>query len=255
MKRATLVRALLVLAAVSGQRLAAQILVDVVVPGNSAGPSIHDVAAWFAMMATPYGSLPPVVTRTMAGRSTAAPAHSAFELRYGRFAFDGSNDAVHTGGVGMRFGALGAVIGYQGCSGCDGSIMGAVDYEGVVVQQLLTGNGARTLFIVGLRPEVGFARSLRRSNDASAISANIDVPISVAVPVGRAARMVPFVSPGYGLGAIRGGGTNESGTRGSIAFGVALVDLSPGLGINLGWRKVFLDQAPMTIGVSLSFDR
>jgi hypothetical protein len=255
MRAASVVHAALVLAALGGQRLAAQVPVDVVVPGNSGGPSIHDLAAWSAMMATPYGSLPPVVTRTMAGRSAAAPAHSAFELRYGRFAFDGSNEAVHTGGVGMRFGAVGAVIGYQGCSGCDGSIMGGVDYEGVVVQQMLTGNGARSLFIIGLRPAVGFARSRRRSNDASAISANIDLPVSVSVPVGATARMVPFVSPGFGVGAVRGGGTSESGTRGAIAFGAALVDLAPGLGLDIGWRKVFLEHAPMTIGVSLSFDR
>ena len=47
----------------------------------------------------------------------------------------------------------------------------------------------------------------------------------------------------------------ENGTRGAMAFGVGLVDLAPGLGINLGWRKIFLGDAPMTIGVGLSFER
>jgi hypothetical protein len=129
------------------------------------------------------------------------------------------------------------------------------DYEGVVVQQLLTGNGARSLFTLGLRPSIGFGRSLGSGPDVSSISAAVDVPFSVAVPVGTTARMVPFIAPGFGVGALRGGGESESGTRGSIAFGAALVDLSPGLGINLSWRKVFLDQAPTTIGVALTFDR
>ena len=217
--------------------------------------SIHDYAAWLAMMSTPYGTLPPVVTRRMAGQSSGIVAGSTFELRYGHFALDNESDAVHIGGVGARFGGLGLVAGYEGCSGCDGSLMLGADYEGVVVQQMLTGNGARTLFILGLRPSVGFGRSTGSGPDVSSIALAVDMPISVAVPVGTTARMVPFIAPGYGVGALRGGGDSESGTRGSIAFGAALVDLAPGLGINLSWRKVFLDQAPTTIGVALSFDR
>jgi hypothetical protein len=216
---------------------------------------IHDFAAWLAMMSTPYGTLPPVVTRTMAGQSSGNATGNAFELRYGHFTFDNAADAVHIGGVGARFGAVGLVAGYEGCSGCDGGMMIGADYEGVVVQQLLTGNGARSLFILGLRPSVGFGRSLGDGPDVSSISAAVDVPFSVAVPVGTTARMVPFVAPGFGVGALRGGGESESGTRGSIAFGAALVDLAPGLGINLSWRKVFLEGAPTTIGVALTFDR
>jgi hypothetical protein len=224
--------------------------------GRPAGAqTIHDFAAWLAMMSTPYGSLPPVVTRRMAGQSTGIASRSSFELRYGHFAFDNQSDAVHIGGIGARFGAVGLVAGYEGCSGCDGGLMLGADYEGVVVQQLLTGNGARSLFTLGLRPSIGFGRSLGSGPDVSSISAAVDVPFSVAVPVGTTARMVPFIAPGFGVGALRGGGESESGTRGSIAFGAALVDLSPGLGINLSWRKVFLDQAPTTIGVALTFDR
>ena len=53
----------------------------------------------------------------------------------------------------------------------------------------------------------------------------------------------------------RGGGDSESGTRASIAFGAALVDLAPGIGLNLSWRKILLEDAPTTIGVGLTFDR
>ena len=220
-----------------------------------AAQNVHDFTAWVAMMTAPYGSLPPVVTRAMAGRSSGVGSNGAFELRYGRFTLDRASDAVHTVGVGGRFGALGLLVGYQGCSGCDGSLLAGADYEGVVAQQALTGNGARTLFTLGLRPAVGFARTMGSGPDVSAITATLDVPISVAVPVGTSARMVPFVSPGFGVGALRGNNDSDSGTRGSIAFGAALMDLAPGLGLNLSWRKVFLEQAPTTIGVALSFDR
>jgi len=228
----------------------------VAIPGRpAAAQDVHDFAAWLAMMATPYGALPPVVTRGMAGQSSGVIGRSSFELRYGRYAFAGERDAVQAGGVGARFGAVGIVVGYQGCSGCDGTLMAGADYEGVVVRQLLTGNGARTLFTLGLRPSIGFGRSTGAGPDVSAITATVDVPISVAVPVGTTARMVPFISPGFGAGALRGNNDSESGTRGSIAFGAALVDLAPGLGLNVSWRKVFLEQAPTTIGIALSFDR
>lgn len=217
--------------------------------------STHDYAAWLAMMSTPYGTLPPVVTRRMAGQSSGTYAGSAFELRYGHFSLDNESDPVHIGGVGARFGAWGVVAGYEGCSGCDGGLLLGADYEGVILQQLLTGNGARTLFTVGLRPSVGFGRTVGDGIDVSSISATVDMPVSFGVPIGTTARMVPFIAPGWGVGALRGGGESKSGTRGSVAFGAALVDLAPGLGINLSWRKVFLDQAPTTIGVALTFER
>ena len=226
----------------------------VALPGRSAAAqNVHDFTAWVAMMTAPYGTLPPVVTRRMSGQTSGIASTSSFELRYGQFSLD--RTPVHSGGVGARFGALGLVAGYQGCSGCDGSLMAGADYEGIVVQQTLTGNGARTLFTLGLRPAVGFARTMGNGPDVSAITATLDVPISVAVPVGTAARMVPFVSPGFGVGALRGNNDSDSGTRGSIAFGAALMDVAPGLGLHLSWRKVFLEQAPTTIGVALSFDR
>jgi hypothetical protein len=219
----------------------------------AAAQSIHDFVAWAAMMSTPYGSLPPMVTRTMAGGVAQHP--SSFELRYGHWAFDGQDPALHIGGIGARFGAVGLVVGYEGCSGCDGAIIGGVDYEAVIVKQALTGNGANSLFTLGLRPAVGLGHTVGSGDGGTAISATLDVPIAVSVPVGKTAKMVPYVSPGFGVGAVRASGESEHGTRGSIAFGVGLVDLSPGIGLNLGWRKIFLRDAPTTIGVGLTFER
>ena len=219
----------------------------------AAAQNIHDFVAWAAMMSTPYGTLPPTVTRAMAGGVAKRP--NSFEVRYGHWAFGGQSDAVHIGGVGARFGAVGVVVGYEGCSGCDGGIIGGVDYEAVVVKHALTGNGASSLFTVGLRPALGLGHTLGGGGSATTISATMDLPIAVSVPVGRTAKMVPYVSPGFGLGAVRSGNDSEHGTRGAVAFGVGLVDLSPGIGLNLGWRKIFLQDAPMTIGVGLTFER
>lgn len=218
----------------------------------AAAQSIKDFVAWLAMMSTPYGALPPVVTPAMTGHQPKAGSGSVFELRYGHYAFDGSSDAVHSGGIGARFGRVGVIVGYEGCSGCGGDIMGGVDYDATLVSQTLTGNGASSYFTVGLRPAAGFGRTTGSGRGTSLFSGTVDVPFAVAVPVGKSARVVPFVSPGFGFGSARGGGDSETGTRGSIAFGAGVVDLSPGLALNLSWRKIFLQDAPTTIGVGLT---
>lgn len=219
----------------------------------AAAQDVHDFVAWAAMMSTPYGGLAPTVTRAMAGGPAAG--RSSFDLRYGHWAFDGESDAIHIGGIGARVGAVGFVLGYEGCSGCDGNIIGGVDYEAVVIKHTLAADNAHSLFTVGLRPAVGLGHTLGGGGSATELSATMDLPIAVSVPVGKTAKMVPYVSPGFGLGAVRSGNETESGTRGAVAFGVGLVDLSPGLGINLGWRKIFLQDAPMTLGIGLSFER
>ena len=219
----------------------------------AAAQDLHDFVAWAAMMSTPYGSLAPNVTRAMAGGT--ATSRNSFELRYGHWAFDGESDAIHIGGIGARIGAVGFTLGYEGCSGCDGNLIGGIDYEAMLARHELNAENGHSLFTVGLRPALGLGHSLGGGGSATELAATLDLPIAVSVPVGKTARMVPYVSPGFGVGAVRAGDETESGNRGALAFGVGLVDLAPGLGINLGWRKIFLADAPMTIGLGLSFER
>jgi hypothetical protein len=222
-----------------------------------AAQSLHDYVAWLAMMSTPYGALPPLVTRAMAGPAAGVTGGRSFDLQYGHFSFGEGSDAVNTGGVGARFGRLGVLVGYEGCSGCDGALLVDADYEAVLVRQTLTGDGTNSLFTIGLRPEVGLGRSLTdgSASASTTISATLDLPIAVSVPVGKTAKMVPFMSPGFGVGAVRAGDDSDSGTRASLGFGAGLVDLSPGMSLTVSWRKIFLKDAPMTIGIGLSFDR
>ena len=221
--------------------------------------SLKDFVAWAAMMSTPYGALPPVVTPAMSGHSASTRqagggSSNVFELRYGHWAFEGENDGVHAGGIGARFGQVGVIVGYEGCNGCGGNIIGGADYDATLVSQQLTSGGASSLFTVGLRPAIGFGHTTDGPG-VSQVSGAVDVPFAVAVPVGATARVVPFLAPGFGFGSVRGGGDSETGTRGSIAFGVGVVDLSPGLALNLSWRQVFLDHGPMTIGLGMTFAR
>jgi hypothetical protein len=220
----------------------------------AAAQDIKDFVAWAAMMSTPYGGLPPVVTPAMSG-STLGRKGTVFELRYGHWALGDEDPGIHIGGIGARFGRLGVVLGYEGCSGCDGNVIGGVDYDATIVSQTLTGNGASSLFTVGMRPAFGIGHSVGGPGGAAELSGTVDIPIAVSVPIGKTARMVPFISPGGGFGSVRSGDDSETGTRASLAFGAGLVDLAPGLSLNLSWRKIFLESAPMTIGLGLTLGR
>jgi hypothetical protein len=220
--------------------------------GPAAAQDFKDFVAWAAMVSTPYGSLPPIVTPAMSGSTRPGPV---IELRYGRWSRF-ADPSINSAGLGARFGRLGVVLGYEGCSGCDGNLIGGVDYDATILSQVLTANGASSLFTVGMRPALGFGRSVGNGAGVAALSGTVDIPIAVSVLVGKKVRMVPFVSPGGGFGSARAGATDrETGTRASLAFGAGLVDLSPGVTLNLSWRKIFLEGAPTTIGLGLSFGK
>src|SRR5688572_33353771 len=91
-----------------------------------------DVAAWFAMMFTPYGALPPIVARSVAA-PVEASAVSTLEMKYGHWGFDGSEEGWNIFGLGGRLGRVGFTGGYARCEGCDdGVIMAQVDFDPIL---------------------------------------------------------------------------------------------------------------------------
>lgn len=212
----------------------------------------NDVAAWFAMMATPYGALPPAVTPRMhvpAGPLTT----SSFELRFGRFAFERST-AVQSFGIGARFGRGGLIAGYQGCSGCDGSLLLGVEFDGALAARTLKGAELAQTLTLGVRPALGYGLALG-GGSGSALSATLDFPISLATQIGGGRQLAAFVSPGYGYGRLSGRAASVSGTRGSVGAGIAVINVAPGLGLSAGWRKIFLQDAPSSWGIGLTLGR
>src|SRR5687767_5125586 len=96
---------------------------------RSAAQDEGDVAAWFAMMFSPYGALPPVATEAMAGIPRPAGTFARIlEIRYGRWAFDEDDDKFNTIGIGGRAGPVGFVVGYEKCDECDAIILAGVDF-------------------------------------------------------------------------------------------------------------------------------
>ena len=229
-----------------------------VVATNAAAQSLKDAAAFYAMMFSPYGALPALVTPGMVGAPAGAgkPARS-FDARYGRWSFDEEDDEFYTIGLGGRFGRFGVVVGYEKIQGGDdGVIMGGLDFETTIVNTPVGTGTSGSTFLIGLRPSIGYG-TLTGDEKLTAFAANIDVPFSFSVPMGTGGRLVPFVSPGFGVGKFESEVEEElstTGTRAAIAAGAAFFGAN-GLGVHLAWRKVIIDEGPSAIGIGVSFGR
>jgi hypothetical protein len=224
---------------------------------TASAQSLKDAAAFYAMMISPYGALPTLVTPGMVAAPVAGQPAKSFDARYGRWEFDQDDDQFYTIGLGGRFGNFGVVVGYEKIQGGDeGVVMGGLDYEATLVTAPVGTGPSTPTFLVGLRPSIGYG-TLTGDEDMTAFALNVDVPFSLSMPLGTGGRLVPFVSAGYGLGKFDSEVEEElskTGTRAAVAAGVAFFG-SNGLGVHLAWRKIIIDEGPSALGLGVSFGR
>ena len=224
-------------------------LAGVVQPAQAQEAS--DLAAFLGLSATPYGALPAVVSPSMTGNKG-----QVWDFRYGRFSFDGSDVTVNTFGAGGNFavgarGRLGIDVGYQTCEDCDGSIMGGVDYNINLVQHRLGAAANSSSMIIGFRPAFGYGKP----EDASAMSLSAEFPISMTFKVGTRTHMVPFLSPALGWGRVSAEDESESGTKTVLGGGLGFTNVVGNVGLNIGFRKIFVEDAPTQWGLGMSWSR
>src|SRR5688572_7131218 len=227
--------------------VAAVALVGASVP--AAAQDAGDVAAFFALTSTPYGALPAVHSQSNPG--------FALDVRYGRFSIDALDMDVSTIGLGGNFnlagGRMGIMLGRQTAADVDGSTtMGGVDYNRNLMSAPV-GASTTTSFNLGLHPAFGYGKA--SEGDASAMSFAVDMPASISIGTKSGMQIVSFLAPGFGYGRLAEGDENESGTRAAIGGGVGLLNIGGGLGVNLGFRKIFLEEAPTQWGLGLSWSR
>ena len=212
-----------------------------------------DIAAWSAMMLTPYGALPPLVTPLMFATVDGDDQGGGFEARYGRWSFDeGEDEAWNIFGAGGRAGPFGFGFGYGKCGDCtDGVFMANVEFESDLVRSAIGASEAASTLVIGLRPSLGFAKPGGDSR-GNAFTAAVDVPFTYNAPAGGGSRLALFIAPGYGFGRISEQGESDSGTRASLAAGVGL-RTSRGPALHVAWRRILIDEGPSLFGVGVSF--
>ncbi len=230
------------------------------IAGVANAQDIGDVGAWYGMMLTPFGALPPIVTPAMANVAP-APGRSpmSFDARYGHWDPGGGEEAINAFGLAGHVRNFGVTAGYLKCDGCDdGVIMLGIDFESVLTRMPLGDPASASSLIVGVRPGLGYSKGTGDADGANAFSATVDLPVSLGVSIGTSARIVPFVAPGIGFGRFKDSDPSftegESGVRASIGAGVGLL-MTNGLGVHFGWRQVILEDAPSILGLGISIRR
>jgi hypothetical protein len=219
-----------------------------------AGTTLHaqfatSAAAFDAIQSTPLGALPASLV--------AAKGGPAVSTQYGYLGMDGRN-AVNTYGVNLELPYRTSRVGFTAAyaspecpaaASCDGHVMVGANW-GRRLTSLALGSGADMARLnVGLDGALGFAKP----TDASAMSAGIGMPISLA-PAGKGARqVVPFLAPRFAWGRFRTDNGGDTGSALMLGGGVMVSGLTPSLAFNFGFQKLFIDQAPMQYGFGLTW--
>lgn len=207
-----------------------------------------DVAAFGALISTPYGALPAVASHSNAG--------FALDVRYGRYSIDAIDLDISTIGLGGNFnlagGRMGLMYGRTSCKDCDGANMGGVDYNRSLMSAPV-GASTSSTFSLGLHPAFGYGKA--SNSDVKSMSFAVDMPVAVSFGSNAGMQVVSFIAPGFGYGRMSDDLGSESGTRAALGGGIGLLNIGGGLGMNLGFRKIFLDEAPTQWGLGLSWSR
>jgi len=212
--------------------------------------SENALAAYLAMVLSPVGTLPPILSSVMLGRPMTAPD---FAVRYGRISMESESVNTFGGRLGFPVGqkvTIAVNAGYEAfsCQDCSGHFIGGVGAEGRLASSMLGTGGDAAQLNVGLNGEAGFGHQ----DDATAFAITAGLPIAL-VSGNSTMRIAPFLTPGFGWGRLSGGGDSINGTRFLLGGGVTLQSLTNNIGVNVGFQKVFIDGGETMFGVSLIF--
>jgi hypothetical protein len=130
--------------------------------------------------------------------------------------------------------------------------MGGVDYNMNVLQRSLGTGASAGSMVIGIRPAFGYGKL----EEGTAMALSVDAPISVSMKVGQRINAVPFLAPGLGYGRLSPEeGDSESGTKMSLGGGIGFTNVVGNMGLNVGFRKIFVDEAPTQFGLGMSWTR
>jgi len=213
---------------------------------GSAQPSVGDAAAYAALLSTPIAGVAPLASPTMTNQPQ---LKIGVDASYGRIGFGGGSINGYLGSltIPMGDGRLAVSGGYQAasCESCSGNSIFGVRYEHGLTALV---HSEATRLELGSQFGVGFAKP----SDATVVAGSIGVPLSLAQRAGRTT-VVAFATPAVGIGAITAGGDTESGARFLLGGGVGVLDIAPGVGLHVGFQKVFIDGGKTMLGAGLSW--
>ena len=214
-------------------------------------------AARDALINTPVGALPPLVTSTIQGE---VQRGVALGIRYGYLsgtdrgpdANNGGLTAILPFGLGSTVSLTGGFVSYN-CHECDPGLILSVGADRALGEMPFGSgrDGSRLRF--ALNGEVGYGQpSGATFSEGSVMSGAVGIPISI-VSGSRARdemRIVPFVTPGFGFGGRRGE-NSASGTALMLGGGVGIYNRSNSVAFSFGFQHVAVQDAGTQIGLAL----
>lgn len=214
--------------------------------------SARDAAAYFALIDTPVGALPPLLSSAMLNRAMTSPD---LGLRFGHVGLQGGSLNSFDGRLSLPIGSkaqFGINAGYENLScdtpGCSGHFIAGANAEGRLARNTIgTGADAAELTI-GLNGELGFGRG----NGTTVGSFTGGLPVAL-VSGSPTFKIAPFVTPAVGWGRVSDSGSSESGTRFLLGGGVAFQNTPNGVGATVGFQKIFINGGEMMFGVGVTF--
>jgi hypothetical protein len=233
--------------------------------GRAEAQSDGDIAAFNALMFTPIGGLPPIMTSTI---SADLQRSAQFSLRYG-YTSGGPRDVLFGNGDLNAFGfsgvlpmGLGSTVTLTGgvaspeCGNCDPGLMLSVGGDMRLTTMPMGSARDAARFTISLNGEFGFGKpKLPLGLVSSVWSGAVGLPIGL-VSGGRNAgmRIVPFITPAFGFGNVDFAEDidSESGSRFMLGGGVGVYNPTSSIVLNLGFQYVAIDNGGTQIGLSLT---
>jgi opacity protein-like surface antigen len=246
--------------------------------GGAEEPPLDDMAACLAATTTPFGALP---TQLPARWTRTAPGGIGFNVRFGSMNEEG-DAGRRTVGVGVDVPMGRATLGLTGglvdftCDAegfdidCESAFMLGARFAAPLVTSSV-GDGGSESFIVGLDASFGLSNGDLIAFQDPGGGGSIEIggrafSVGVGLPLGLVARsgnitITPFIEPAFFWGNtefdVRGAFNDEeseSGTGFALGGGVSF-GFANGFALDVGFKKVMVDEANALIGVGISFQR
>ena len=243
---------------------------------TGAEPELDAMAACLAATTTPFGALPTILPASWLGRATTGIGVSVL---FGSMSEEGDAGRRNFGiGIDMpvgraNLGLTGGLVDFT-CDAeeagveCKSAMMLGARFVAPLVSNPIAGETGQS-FNIGLNTSAGFSNGdiLSLSDGSQSIEiGGRAFSIGVGIPVGLVARsgnitITPFIEPAFfwGQTTFELGGTfteerDESGTGFALGGGVSF-GFANGLALDIGFKKVMIDEANALIGLALSFKR
>jgi opacity protein-like surface antigen len=240
---------------------------------------VDEMAACLAATTTPFGALP---TNLPAGWTRSTPAGIGFNLRFGTMNEEGDAGRRNIGigidvpvgraSVGLTGGLVDFTCDAEGVDiDCESAFMLGARFAAPLVSSSV-GEGGGESFIVGLDASVGFSSGdLISINDPGGAGSfeigGRGITVGVGLPLGLVARsgnvtITPFIEPAFFYGNTKfdvsgdfgEDDQSESGTGFALGGGVSF-GFANGFALDIGFKKVMVEEANALIGVGISFQR